>query len=348
MAQRLEVHYHLKDDAHSMNAFVRNKSEAEALAAFQYMAEQLGFDVLIESTAYTEGGLREVWKFVPKKDRVALAGLIVSLLGVMVNIWNAPPKPDKELERAQKELLLLTIQEKKLTNEKLEQEIRIKAPPAAQAVAAEQPAAKAVPAPGAPRATPEPPEKVSLQMDLRVRTRRSNFYKALLPYDRVIGVGFGVIPDGAAEPDSEAFVPRASFRDFILHTDKLPSEIVPNAVIEIVAPVIRAGDIQWKGVWRDEMIGFAMGDKVYKEMVLRREVSFQHGNAIECVLEIEKKLDVTGEAKVTGYTVSTVLAKIEGKVSTETPQGRAKRFHDKHSDAQFDLLAGGGMGNGNT
>lgn len=334
-AQRLEVHYHLKDGAHSMNAFVRNKSEAEALAAFQYMADQLGFAVLIESVAYTEGGLREIWKFVPKKDRVALASLIVSLLGVMVNIWNAPPKPDKELERAQKELLLLTIQEKKLTNEKLEGEIRRSAPHAAQAVAAEHP--KAAPLTEASPATS--PEKVSLQMDLRVRTRRSNFYKALLPYDRVIGVGFGVIPEGASEPDNEAFVPRARFSDFILHTDKLPSEIVPDAIIEIVAPVIRAGDIQWKGVWRDEMIGFSMGDKAYKEMVLRREVSFQHGNAIECVLEIEKKLDVTGEPKVTGYTVSTVLAKIEGEVTTETAQGRAKRFHDKHSDAQFDLLA---------
>lgn len=329
IAERLEVHYHLRDNAHSMNAFVRNKCEAEALVAFQYMAGRLGFDLLLETTAYTEGGLREVWKFISKKDNAAAATLLVALLTLMVNIWNAPPKPDKELEKAQKELLLLTIQEKKLAIEKLAQE-------AAKELVPKQPT------PAAPEkqssANPEPPAKVQLQMDLRVRTRRSNFYKALLPYDKVVGVGFNVAVDSTMTAAAEVYVPRSSFSGFILHTDKLPSEIVPDAVIEIVAPVIRAGEIQWKGVWREDVIGFTMADKDFKDMVLRREVSFQHGNAIQCVLAIEKKLDVAGEAKVTGYVVETVLAKIEGNVTTETRQGRAKKFHDKHADDQNDLF----------
>ena len=336
LAQRLEVHYHLKDNSHSMNAFIRNKCEAEALAAFRHMADTLGIEVILESTAYTEGGLREVLKFINHKDN-ASPSLLVAFLALIVAIWNAPPKPDKELEQAQKALLLLSIQEKKLTNEKLEQELRGNAPHAK-----EQPATKSAPDKDASRAVTEPPQKVSLQTDFRIRTRRSNFYKALLPYDRVIGVGLGVVPETAEHSEIETYVPRSNFRDFILRTDKLPSETVPDAVIEIVAPVIREGDIQWKGVWRDDVIGFAMADKDFKEMVLRREVSFQHGNAIECVLEIEKKLDETGEPRVTGYTVSTVLAKIEGSVTTQTPQGRAKRFHDKHANDQLDLLADGG------
>lgn len=55
---RLELHYFLRDDVHSMNAFVRNKCEAEVLAAFAQIAQQLGVTVELESTAFREGGLR--------------------------------------------------------------------------------------------------------------------------------------------------------------------------------------------------------------------------------------------------------------------------------------------------
>ena len=64
----LQVHYYLQDEAHEMNAFIRNRCEAELLAAFQYFAEQLGVQVTIESSAYEEGGLKEVLKFAFKPE----------------------------------------------------------------------------------------------------------------------------------------------------------------------------------------------------------------------------------------------------------------------------------------
>ena len=35
---RLELHYHLRDQSHTMDALVRNKCEAEVLAAFTILA----------------------------------------------------------------------------------------------------------------------------------------------------------------------------------------------------------------------------------------------------------------------------------------------------------------------
>ena len=54
----LELHYHLRDQSHSMDALVRNKCEEEILAAFTQIAQQLGVEVRLESTAYREGGLK--------------------------------------------------------------------------------------------------------------------------------------------------------------------------------------------------------------------------------------------------------------------------------------------------
>lgn len=335
--QRLEVHYYLVDGAHSMNAFVRNKCESEALAAFSYIAIQLGFDVVLETTALTEGGLKETWAFImkPESSPVLIAALS-SMLAVLVSIWNAPPKPDKDLEQAQKELMQLSIQEKKLINEKLSIELlkertQTLAPPraaSASSVVDRKPEA----------AVPVAPTELSLQTDPKVTTRRSNFYKQLIPYEKVTGIAFGVQPRDPLAAIVEQYVPRSSFRNFILHTDKLPSRVVDSAVIEIVAPVIKEGDINWKGVWAGESISFAMNDKAFKEMVMRREVSFQHGNCIACVLQIQSKLDEKGDEKITGYAVTTVLSKIDGETANETPKGRAKRFYDAHKKDQDEMF----------
>lgn len=76
-----ELHYHLRDNAHAMDAVVRNKCEAEALAAFLHIAEQLGVSMRFESSAYTEGGLREVWQFIgASKDQLGWILAIIVLI----------------------------------------------------------------------------------------------------------------------------------------------------------------------------------------------------------------------------------------------------------------------------
>jgi hypothetical protein len=111
--------------------------------------------------------------------------------------------------------------------------------------------------------------------------------------------GFRWLPHDEPAPE-EQIVQRADFANFVLQSDKLAPEVT-EAVIEIVAPVITYGDIQWKGRWNDQAISFTMNDKAYEEEVLHNRVSFQHGDSIRCVLESELKLDELGDAKVTGH-----------------------------------------------
>lgn len=66
--------------------------------------------------------------------------------------------------------------------------------------------------------------------------------------------------------------------------------------------------------------------------------SFQHGAAIECVLNIHRKLDEVGDVHITGYTVATVLSKSDGGVAYETPQCKRHRFAKKQSAGQGKLF----------
>lgn len=342
----LQLHYYLRDGGHSMNAHVRNKCEAEALAAFQHILGQLGLQVEIETLAYEEGGLREIWKFVTKPEN-AYGNLMLLLALIIPNFITAwkTPTPDKEKEAIEKEISKATLEERRLSVEKLRREIQ-------QMQQAQQPAtppAAAARAPGqAARAASSPAPAVSeatvrsameaLAYDTKVITRRSNYYKTLLPYGKVTNIGMSYLRDHTLRIEGDdVLVNRESFIDFVLKTNKLPSEIVDEAIIEIVAPVIKAGNMQWKGVHKDKPIGFTMRDKAYKDMVLRREVSFLSGDAIRCQLGIERELNEIGEAVITGYSVNVVLEKIDSTGVSVTPQGRRHRFDDRNKNAQASL-----------
>ncbi len=61
--KKLELHYYLNNESHSMNAFIRNECEKEILIILKEIITNLNILIEIESEAYTEGGLRQVWKF---------------------------------------------------------------------------------------------------------------------------------------------------------------------------------------------------------------------------------------------------------------------------------------------
>lgn len=324
-SQLLELHYHLKDNAHAMNAHVRNKCEAEALAAFQHIAEQLGLDIVIETTAFKEGGLREIWEFITKPENAFSSGVaVLSLLAqVAIAIWTHNPS-DKELDAINKELAKATLEERQLNIQKLKTEL---------AKISDSEPKKPSPT---PQASPQLIHLavVVLQSDVKLIARRSNFYKALVSYDRVIGVG---VSDLNQPAKAECLVKKADFPKFILKSDKVDSLIVETAVIEISAPVINDSGMHWKGIYQGEPISFAMKDEDFKNSVVRREVSFQNGNSILCVLKIDRKLDPLGDVVVTGRSVTAVIEKIEGTSRTETPKGRQIRFDKKNADSQTTL-----------
>ncbi|WP_233863529.1 hypothetical protein [Paraburkholderia adhaesiva] len=363
-AARLEAHYYLKDGAHSMDAFIRNRCEAEFLATVSYVAQRLGAELQFEASVSADGGFRDIWRVLVHKDNRALSvpaftAIFCAILDISVHIWSAAPKPNPELERQQLEINRLAIEHSKIENlrselevKKLQRELSANTPKTSRpslpdATAKKSPASLVyVPPLVQPEQllSPNPYggdnfKHLSLQTDPKVNRRRSNFYRQLISYSAVTAAGFRWFPEDGPALD-EQIVHRADFSSFVLQSDKLAPDVT-DAVIEIVAPVITHGNIQWKGRWNDQVISFIMDDKTYKDEVLHSQVSFQHGDSIRCVLESERKLDEFGNAKVTGYRVTTVLDKIEGSGEIrETPQGRKKRFEKKRANGQFGLFDG--------
>lgn len=295
IAEKLEFHYFLENNSHSMDAGVRNKCEAEALALFKEIAATLDIQVIIESVAHQEGGLKEIWKFIGKNNNQ-----LTFLVAIIVLIFSRIPTSDPEQDRLTKELTRLSIEEKTLAIEKLKKEL------------------------DSNEVNYEVLDSASTAIDenFRVAVRKSNFYKNLVNCRKVSGVGFSSLDKDSNPIDHEKYVPRPDFRKFILLSDTLPIEVVEGAKVEIVSPVLREGNYHWKGIYEGVSISFIMSDEEFKNSVLREEVTFQHGSFIECVLNVHKKFNEVGDVVITGYSVGTVIKKTDGRNELETIQGK--------------------------
>lgn len=309
-AEHFELHYYLRDGSHSIDALVRNKCEMEILGAVIEIAKQLGIPVQIETEAYAEGGLKELWRFLGK-NQVQLTLLITAA----ALVFSRFPVKDAELDSLDKEQKRLEIEKTRLEIEELRkrsgQTSAVDKAEAAAEIVANNP---------------------------KIHVRRSNYYRHLLDYPKVERVGFR--PDGTTR-GQELVVERSDFYRFVMRSDKLPPEVDENALIEVLAPVLAEGNYQWRGYYRGKPISFAMLDPAFKAAILAKEVHFQHGSRIRCILQIHRKLDEVGEILTTGYSVPTVLDVSEdGATFAETPQGRASRHTRAVRDGQQQLFGG--------
>ena len=178
----------------------------------------------------------------------------------------------------------------------------------------------------------------SAELNLKIQSRRSNFYRQLSNYEKVTAVGFSAVDESNNDVIREHLVPRSDFRMYVLVDNSLPTETVDGATIEIVAPVLKEGNYRWKGIYKDESISFSMTDAEFKNAVLLEQVAFQHGSCINCVLQIHRKFNEIGEIEITGYSVVTVLDKTDGGQTHETPQGKKHRTYKKFIQDQRGLF----------
>lgn len=313
-ANRLELHYYFQDNTHEIDALVRNKCEAELLAIMQEAATLLEVDATLLAEAYREGGFRDIWKLLGKNAN----NLTVLVLIVQV-IIAAIPLLGNENSDLEKELNKLGIEEKKLQIEKLKRELKN---------------------------TEQNPEAINqaanvVGSSLKIIKRKSNFYEHLEKYPKVEKVGFSALNDRLAPISDERLVLRSDFPKFVLSTNKLRSEEDDNALIEIISPVLKEGRYRWKGVYKDVPISFEMQDASFRDAVLLHNIPFQHGTKINCVLVMHRELDEIGEIKITGYAVTTVIEKIDGDQSIETPQGSKYRHAKKLAESQGELFREG-------
>lgn len=124
-------------------------------------------------------------------------------------------------------------------------------------------------------------------------------------------------------------VERQQFGKFILRSDTFPPNIDEEAVIDIISPVLKKGNFNWKGFYKGDIINFEMNDQTFKNSVLNKEIEFVNGTAIKCVLQQNRKIDETGLVKIIQNKVLTVIEIITGENYVATEQGK-KYKRDKN------------------
>jgi len=306
-ALKFELHYYFGDNLHQMDAVVRHRCEGELLKILGEISNILHAPLSIQTEAYAEGGLKEIYS-VFKKNQFIAGVLTAVVTGVLINVLSEQINSDKELNKLQKENIRLEIELKK--KELYEKNKVISEGDKGTIVSIQNDLV------------------FILTNDYRTIRARSEFYKNLLGYNRVTMVS-GQQIDANNQPVSEAkIVKREQFRNFILTTDELPKELDENAVIELISPVLKRGKYKWRGLYHGEPIDFYMKDDAFKSSIFNQQVSFKNGISLKCVLEICKKMNEIGDIYVSSYSVTTVISYDESGEKVETKQG-SKYFRDK-------------------
>lgn len=299
---RLELHYYLENDSHSMNAIVKNKSEAQLIRLVFEVSNLLELEIDLEFEALKEGGIKEIIKYFKKKKNkqklekiLIYFGAIIS--GVLINVASDNFKIDKEFEELNKE-------EKRLNIRKLKKELENDTLTKAQETIVIE----------------------SFVMQIgdthKVQVFKSRFYQHILKEPKLYKLSLTQLDDNNQPVSTEKSIERANFNRQILENEDLKPKTIENANIEIVSPVLRQGNIKWKGIHNDKPISFNLEDTEFKNAVLNKQYSFSNGTSIKCKLEIFIRIDEEGEEIMKEAKVSDVLEVFDGKTTHMTKKAR--------------------------
>ena len=320
----LELHYWLKEQSHTMNALIQNKSEFEFLNLINEISKTFEIDLIIETEPLAEGGIRRWFKLVSKgekKNQAISVGVISALvISVVVTPLNTAitktveivmeklleDEVDIEIKKEELEGKKLDNEEKRLRIEKIKLEIYGKVE--------------------------------TIQTNYKIQKRRSNFYEELENEKSIEKVSFQIENTDKNAISKEFKVDKFDFKEYILVSNKLDTDPIENAVIEIISPVLKKGDYKWKGFYNDEAISFNMKSNEFKTLVQIGQIEFKNGSSIDCVLDIEKIIDNEGNEKITSYNILRVNNYFEDNKLTETPEGKKHRQKKEADDRQFKMF----------
>jgi len=313
LINKFELHYYFEesDDSHTMNAFVRNRCEFELLQIYNELQRELETDVKIETEAYGEGGLKELWTFLADNS----APISLLLIGLSI-VLSRLPSPKTKLEKMD---LQFSIEERKqnIANFKKGNDEEIKQ----NGISIEN-------------------FNLIIDSNLKISKFRSNFYKQLENYSKVKKIAITKLTKNKQKVEDSIFVQRSDFDNFVLESDDLEPIVDENATIEIVSPVIKKGKYKWKGIYEKSpgVIDFYMKDQDFKQSVIAEGIEFKNGTFIVCVLEISRKINEIGEILNSSFSVLTVLKKHYRSTVVETPQGKKYRKTKEAKKNQFKLF----------
>lgn len=313
--EKIEFHYYLADESHSMDAFVKNKAEAELLKIFKEISDILDLDLSFEMEALTKGGIKEFFKILKKKKTKKQIVKILSIIGVifsgvLTNIISDKLTKNTELEKSQLEESQLNIKNLKLALEK-------------------------------ENITEEESNVIIENLTIiitnsdKIKFHRSNFYLNLLKEDKIEQISTTQLDENYNPISDEKKVARKDFVKFIIHREKIQSEFIEEANIEIISPVLRSGKMKWRGYYDAKPISFNLLDSEFQNEVLNREVSFQNGTSIKCLLEFEKEMDDEGNIRTTEINVFDVIKVFEGETTIITKRG--KKIIEEKNQTKLDF-----------
>jgi hypothetical protein len=311
----IELHYYLAEGSHSIDAFVKNKAEADLLRIFKEVSDSLDLDLTFEIEALAEGGVKEFFKVLRKKKTKKQVAKLMVAIGIIITSVIANVVSDKITTNSELEASLL--EESKLHIEKLKKDLE------KQETTEEE-----------SQIIIENITIILLNND-KIKFHRSNFYTNLLKETKIEKIST-VELDQSYEPISdEKTVDRSDFRKFIIDKIKIDSEFIENANIQIVSPVLNSSQMKWRGYYDSKPISFNLRDPEFRNSVLNRKISFQNGTSITCLVELQKEMDNDGNVKVSDVNVFNVTHILEGEVPIITKKGKEIREAKKQTKIDF-------------
>lgn len=230
--QNFQIHYYFDDNSHSMNAFVRNAMEKDLLKLISEVGRTLNINMQINSEVKKEGGLIDAFNLtiVLSVGSAAAIYFRTSINQIITYYFTGGFYKNKDtiLNNALKEE---ELKRSKIQTEKAELESRILK------------------------------EYNALEANHKLNRNISNFYKKAKNYEKIKKIGYQF------NNSNELCIERNQFKSFIIDGNK-DMEVVEDADIEIISPVLKEGKYKWRGIYNGEKIDFSMGDSGFKNAVI--------------------------------------------------------------------------------
>lgn len=314
MISKLQFHYWFSDKTHTMDALVHNKCERELLELTKAVAKLCGVAIKMETEPSGKGGLKS-WLTLTAKSPKKTPTEKIALVNALVAATVTTPT-NASVRGAMESWLDKLLDEKEWDETKrtsLQQDILQLKAAAANLLS-------------------------PLDQDTVIKKRRSNFYDLLRKYQKVKSFSITLTNEAKKSLTEEHQVGREDFKNFIVQSNAVAPQVVEQAQIEIISPVLMKGKHKWRGMYNGSAISFVMKSDDFMEMVQSGKVEFKSGSTILCTLQIEKKINGAGAERIIGYNIVSVNSYSEGGKTIETPEAKQKQKQNTVSKRQLDLF----------
>lgn len=296
-ANKLELHYYFSDSSNYMDAMIKYRCEKEVLSFIRLIADMLDVKMTVYCEPYQKGGFKEIWGIAGIHPRAISIVLSIVMQTLTRPLFFSKKHAGMQLDKD-------AYNEEKVQYETAKFRKALKLSPTGGILTQEF-------------------------LDLinsipKICKYKSNFFEALKGYPKVKKISVRELNERNNSKSGLREVKREDFDSYILRSDELSPIKDNSAIIEIISPVLKDSKFRWKGIYNKggETIDFYMNDADFKEEMFKEKITFVSGMCIDCVLEIERKLNELGDIVNIGYTVQTVIRTRFDKMVIITPQGK--------------------------